>query len=103
MSQLIQSLVNRMCVDMALSVGVSLSMSRSWTWCYRCCSLITQEQKLGEAGAILQLVLVAWLHRNGCWVKLVLAAVSSSCGICREGVGRRPKVISENFLKLAFR
>ena len=42
----------------------------------------------------------AWSRRDGCWVKLVLAVVSSSHGICQEGVLRRPKVVSKDFLKL---
>ena len=45
---------------------------------------------------------VAWLCRNGCWVMLVLAAASSH-GICQEYVERKPKVVSEDFLRLALR
>ena len=33
----------------------------------------------------------------------MLAAPASSRGLCQEGVSRRPKVISEDFLKLALR
>ena len=55
----------------------------------RCCRyycLIAQEWLVGEATAVLQ---------------LVAAAASSSCGLCQEVVVRKPKVISEDFLKLA--
>ena len=46
-----------------------------------------QERLLGYAGAGQQ---------------LVLAAASFRC-LCQEGVVRRPKVISDDFLKLALR
>ena len=36
-------------------------------------------------------------------LQLVLAAVSSSHGICQEGVVRRAKVVSKDFLRLVLR
>ena len=83
MSWFIQSLVNWMYVNVASNFGASPS------------SVVAR--KLIPAGAI------AWLCRNGCWIKLILAAVLSSHRICQEGVVRRPKVISEDFLKLVLR
>ena len=100
MSRFMQFLVNRVCVDVASSVGTrpSNDVDRGQG------PAVGAIAWLRKKGAGLQLVLVAWLRRNCCKagasLQLVLAVASTSHGICQEGVLRRPKVISEDFLKL---
>ena len=52
MFRLVQSLVNRWCVDVAPSVGAS-----PYTRCCKCYGLVAQELLLGYSGAGLRLVL----------------------------------------------
>ena len=74
MSQFIQSLVNRVCVDVASSTGARTSSSVAR-------GLVTSDA-------------VVWLRRNGCWVKLSWSAIATGCCVVFEELlnGRHSEV-----------